>query len=196
MDNLKETLELHQKWLNNEPGGVRANLRGADLSGANLSWANLRGADLRGAYLSWANLHRANLSGADLSGANLSWANLRGADLRGVNLSGANLIRANLPDFQITPKGYPMYGFKKLSNGTVAVLKIPAEAKRTASLVGRKCRAEFAWVVSGSGASKHDPEFLYTEGMLVQSDAYDDDIRVECTGGIHFFQTYEEAEAY
>ena len=56
---LKEILEKHNKWLNNGEGGERANLRWANLSGANLSEANLR----------WA-----NLSGANLSEANLRWA--------------------------------------------------------------------------------------------------------------------------
>ncbi|WP_186019905.1 pentapeptide repeat-containing protein [Burkholderia gladioli] len=73
-----------------------ANLRGADLSGADLRDANLRGADLSGADLSGANLRGADLSGADLSGADLSGANLRGADLRDANLRGADLRDANL----------------------------------------------------------------------------------------------------
>ena len=46
---LNEILEKHRKWLNDEEGGERA-----DLSGANLSWANLSGADLSWANLSWA----------------------------------------------------------------------------------------------------------------------------------------------
>ena len=48
---LKNILELHQKWINKEPGGERANLWGADLRGANLWGADLRGADLWGADL-------------------------------------------------------------------------------------------------------------------------------------------------
>lgn len=36
---LKEILEKHRLWLNNEDGGERANLRGADLRWANLSEA-------------------------------------------------------------------------------------------------------------------------------------------------------------
>ena len=78
--NIKKTLEEHICWLNDE-GGRRADLSGANLSGADLSGANLSGADLRGA----------NLSGADLRGANLSGADLRGADLRGADLREANL---------------------------------------------------------------------------------------------------------
>jgi len=72
-----------------------ANLRGADLSDANLSGANLSGADLSDANLRDADLSGANLSGADLSDANLRVANLRGADLSVANLSGANLRGAN-----------------------------------------------------------------------------------------------------
>ena len=73
-----------------------ANLSRADLSDANLRGANLRGADLSRADLSDANLSDANLRGADLSRADLSDANLRGANLRGANLSRADLSDANL----------------------------------------------------------------------------------------------------
>ena len=58
-EQIKETLELHLKWLRNEEGGNRADLRGADLRGADLSGAYLSGADLSGAYL-----NRADLRGA------------------------------------------------------------------------------------------------------------------------------------
>ena len=43
---LENVLKLHQKWMNNEPSGERANLRGADLWRADLWEANLREADL------------------------------------------------------------------------------------------------------------------------------------------------------
>ena len=46
-----EVLQRHAKWLKNEEGGEKADLRGADLRDANLRDANLRGADLRGADL-------------------------------------------------------------------------------------------------------------------------------------------------
>ena len=93
---IKEILEKHKKWLNNEEGGEKADLSYADLSCADLSGANLSGADLSYADLSGANLSGANLSGADLSCADLSDANLSGADLSGANLSGADLFSANL----------------------------------------------------------------------------------------------------
>lgn len=111
------------------------------------------------------------------------------------NLRGATLSGARLPAFQITPVGYPLYGFKKVKGGIVTLL-IPAEAKRTASLVGRKCRAEYAIVVEGKGVSTHDNKTAYKVGETVYPDKYDDDIRIECTNGTHFFLTKEEAENY
>ena len=93
-------LDLHAKWLKNEPGGVRlvtttgavqidVDLRGANLTGADLSDADLSDADLRYADLSSANLTGANLTRADLRHANLNGVDLRGADLRGANLDYA-----------------------------------------------------------------------------------------------------------
>ena len=64
---LKTIIEEHVKWIKDSNEGKRANLPGADLSGANLSRADLSWADLSGSFLRWA-----NLSGADLSKANLS----------------------------------------------------------------------------------------------------------------------------
>ena len=93
-EELNKIVEQHQHCIKEDCEGwedMKANLRGADLSGADLSWANLRGADL-----SWANLRVANLRGTDLSWADLSGANLRGADLSGADLSGADLSGAKL----------------------------------------------------------------------------------------------------
>ena len=52
MEELKEVLKSHEKWLNGEQDGIRADLSNVDLSyanlrGADLSCANLRGADLK-----------------------------------------------------------------------------------------------------------------------------------------------------
>ncbi len=100
-DELQEILEKHTLWLNNEDGGERANLCGADLRGADLNGVDLSKSDLSGATLYRADLHGANLYGANLYGAGLNevdlhGANLYGANLRRANLSGANLYGANL----------------------------------------------------------------------------------------------------
>ena len=88
---LNVILDKHKKWLNDEAGGERANLRMANLRGDNLSGAGLCGANLRGANLRGADLYGANLYEADLNWANLSGADLHGADLGGADLHGADL---------------------------------------------------------------------------------------------------------
>ena len=170
-EQLDEILKNHKMWLNNEPGGKRANLqdanlRGADLRGANL-WgaifreADLRGADLRGADLREANLWgaifwKANLRGADLRRTNLWKANLRGADLREADLQGAYLRGAdNIPDYVCPlccPEKGSFIGFKRawINNGNTPVIveiEIPADAKRS-SATTRKCRCSKAKVLS------------------------------------------------
>jgi hypothetical protein len=182
-----------------------ANLRGAYLRGANLRGAYLRDADLRDADLRDADLRDADLSDADLRDADLRDADLRGADLRGADLRGADLSDADLRDvknfsFQIIPEEGAFIGWKKLTNGVIAKLEIPADAKRTSTPIGRKNRAEFVRVLelfgADKGISQHDCKTVYRVGEIVRPDSYNDDIRLECTNGIHFFVTRAEAEAY
>ena len=169
----------------------RANLSRADLSGADLSGANLSGADLRWADLRWANLRWANLSGADLR-----WANLKGADLSGADLSWADLENAAGLFYQIPQEGELIVW--KAVKGGVCKLRVPPEAKRTATPIGRKCRAEWVEVLEApeDGRGLHDSAVIYRAGEVVRPDKYDPDPRVECTHGIHFFLTKEEALAY
>jgi hypothetical protein len=175
----------------------RANLSEANLSGANLSGANLSGANLSGANLSWAYLARAYLSGANLSGANLSGANLSGANLTEASLYGANLTDARgLEQQRIVPEG-AIVGWKKTRAGVVE-LAIPRSAARVNAYGSRKCRAEYAVVVTApeGAVSMHDGKTTYAVGQTVRPDSYDPDPRVECSHGIHFFITREEAEEY
>ncbi|MGW4966231.1 NACHT N-terminal helical domain 7-containing protein [Nonomuraea sp. NPDC004186] len=78
-------------------------LRGARLTGEDLSYRDLSGVDLSGADLTDArlvgtNLARAVLRDARLVGARLDEAVLTGADLRGADLTRARLARADLRD--------------------------------------------------------------------------------------------------
>ena len=70
---LNSILNKHEMWLLNDPRWERADLRQADLRGANLYKADLRGANLYKADLSGANLDGADLYEADLGGAKLDW---------------------------------------------------------------------------------------------------------------------------
>jgi hypothetical protein len=203
-DKLDSILKSHSDWVCGN-GGERADLRGADLRGADLRDANLRGADLICATLHGAALHDADLRDAALRGANLRDATLSGADLRGANLSGANLSVATLRDANLSGATLPHYQipqhgeltvYKKVE-GRIILLKIPSHAKRTASLVGRKCRASAAIVLAVEGdATVESRGIKYVGGVTVKPDSYDPDPRIECTHGIHFFLTREEAEEY
>jgi hypothetical protein len=193
-----------------------ANLHGADIRGAKLVGANLHSADLRGANLAGANLigaalnhadlRSANFYGADLSHANLTNANLIGADLIGAKLRGAKLRGAKLPDFQIPQTG-EIIGWKKLDQNTVAKVMVPATARRTATLVGNKCRAPVLKTLGIYGPGRSSWRAVaptrpggacrtYEVGRVTVADWYDDDIRVDCTHGLHFFLTRRAAEMW
>ena len=176
---------------------VKAN---ANLYGANLSGANLYGANLRGADLSGADLYGANLSGADLYGANIRSADLSGANLYGANLRGAKDIPSiAIAQTRVCAEG-DIFGYKKCLNGLIVKLLIPKEAKRN-NAFGRKCRAEYAQVIEIIGAneaiSQHDNSFTYKVGDIVRpTTPFDEDFTNECSTGIHFFITLEEAKNY
>ena len=203
-----------------------ADLRGADLRSANLWYADLRGADLRDASLGCADLGYADLGGANLSGADLEYADLRDADLRGANLghanlygadfSGADLGGANLWSTDLScvkniffPMACPEKGsfiaFKK-AGCYIIELFIPSNAKRC-SATSRKCRCSKAKVISittPSGDktnitevhSNYDPNFIYKLGEYVEVKNFDDNRWNECSTGIHFFITRQEAVNY
>ena len=183
-EELKQVLELHAKWARGEAGGTRAHLRGAYLSGANLSGVYLRDA---------------RLSGANLRGANLSGAYLRDARLSGANLSGLVDAEYTLAQLSILPETGPIWGWKKCKDGILVKLVVGNTAKRS-NATGRKCRAEHVKVLEVIGAevgiSTYDATVQYRVGKVVRCDKWNDDRWTECGGGIHFFLTRIEAERY
>ena len=223
--NISEILRKHKMWLSNEIGGEYANLRDANLCGADLRGANLCGADLRGANLCDANLCGANLCDANLCDANLCGADLRGANLCGADLRGANLCDANLCGadlrgaknidkltWSIYTTFYPMqcpeegeYVAWKKADNKIVKLKITENAKRS-SATSRKCRASEALVLDIQSidgvehfefvSSDRDKNFIYRIGEIVRVDDFDEDRWNECSTGIHHFITREEAVKY
>ena len=208
-EQLDEILEKHKKWLNDEPDGERADLYEAGLYEADLYGANLRGADLRE-----ADLRRANLREADLRRANLREADLRGADLRGADLYGADLRGAMDIPYYVCPMCCPeegsFIGFKKanihkFATPVIVKLEITADAKRS-SATTRKCRCSKAKVLSitdlqgreelQQAYSTHDNHFIYKVGKIVEVSDFDEDRWNECSTGIHFFITRDEAVRY
>ena len=185
-----------------------ADLTDANLTDANLTDANLRGADLRGANLRGANLTDANLTDAYLTDAYLRGANLRDADLTGADLRDANLTDADLKKIQaitqIIPETGSFEAWKKGENGHLIKLEIPSKAKRHNYIGGRKCRAEFVKVLDIRNSKGHKVKECYNGphgikttyhvGDIVTPDSYDPDPFAECSHGIHFFVTKQEAK--
>ena len=50
-------------------------------------------------------------------------------------------------------------------------------------------------MLEGNGVPFRD-NTAYQAGEMTYPDGYDPDIRIECTSGIHFFMTKQEAEEY
>ena len=120
-------------------------------------------------------------------------ANLFRADLSRASLSGASLSKI-LSQRTILPDG-ELIGWKMLRGNIICKLKIPYDAKRVGGLVGRKCRAEFVDVLNGEGKADFDGT-EYRIGKRIVPDSFDPNPLIECSHGIHFFITKQEAEDY
>ena len=177
-EEIRKMLENHKKWLFNESGGIRADLCRADL---------------RGEYLCEVNLREANLYEADLRGAE------------------------NIPTYVcplVCPEEGSFIGFKKAilfnsdipdKSHVIVKLKILENAKRS-SATTRKCRCSEAEVISITSLngnysltkafSSFNPEFIYEVGKIVAVDNFDENRWNECSTGIHFFITRDEAVNY
>ena len=207
---IQEILEQHQLWLNDN-GGKRDDLHNADLCNVDLHEANLRGANLHGAWL----------IGANLSDADLSYADLRSVDLRNANLCGTNLLNANLSGTYLLdnvkynyytnsfalqcPEEGSFIGYKKAS-GHIVKLEILSDAKRS-SATTRICRCSAAKVLSITTLDGRDDgtqfvssdikgDFVYRVGEIIRVDDFDEIRWNECSTGIHFFITRNEAVDY
>jgi hypothetical protein len=200
----------------------KKDLRKANFARANFEGANLSYADLSGANLSGANLHRAKIVGANFSGGVLSrcfaaFVNFNKCNLTACDLTQADLTQADMEGavfgsdwesalayarLKIIPEG-DIIGWKKLRGNYVAKLLIPADARRS-NAFGRRCRAEFVKTLAiiddcgnpiSRGISKRDSKFEYRVGEITRADDWDEKWTRDCSHGIHFFITYQEAEA-
>jgi hypothetical protein len=119
------------------------------LQDADLVWADLRDANLTGAQLQRANLGQARLDGAVLRGADLRFtslqgASLRGADLRGAQLLGTDLRQSDLSGAQLDPGALERShweGAQGLDTGALSYAALH-NAGVAAALGGRQPEAE------------------------------------------------------
>lgn len=191
---------------------VEAVRQGKSLCDADLFLANLRNADLCGADLRRAYLYYADLRDADLCGANLRGTNLRGADLSYADIGNADLCAANLrgakgiPYIPLAcPSDGAFIGWKKVS-GKLVKLLIPEDARRC-SATTQKCRCDKARVLAITDTGGENPidevintslgvDLLYRVGEMVFPDSFDEDRWNECSHGIHFFVNKQDAINY
>ena len=178
--------------------------QGVSLRGANLTYVNLSGADLRGADLRESYLYRADLTGADLTGA----------DITNCYFDKAILNNTVMPDFPIAcPETGSFIGYKKIywtseyadNREFIVKLEIPEDAKRSSATTS-KCRCSKAKVleirdmVSGKTVNSiiniNMLTCVYKVGKYVYPDKFDECRWNECSNGIHFFMTEDEALYY
>lgn len=170
-DELKKIIALHEKWLNEEDDGKRADLRNADLREANLRNADLRGADLGGA----------DLSGADLCGAiNIPYIPMAcpdsGSFIGWKKASGA-IVKLIIPE---DAKRSSAFG-RKCRCDKAQVLAIE-------NIDGTRADTRIV-------SSDYDRSFMYEVGKTVFSHFCEDRFQ-ECASGIHFFINRQEAVEY
>jgi Pentapeptide repeats (8 copies) len=124
-----------------------ADLRGADLVGAQLQDADLGGAQLQGAILYSAQLQGATLIGTQLQSAWLVDAELQGARLVGAQLQGAWLIRAQLQDVNLV--GAELQDAKldsaQLQGADLNAAQLREADLTGAQLQGARCSASTVW---------------------------------------------------
>ena len=146
----------------------------------------------------------------DVSGLRGNVSGLRGnvSGLTG-DISG---LRGDISDIkimasitQVCPQEGSFIAWKKCADGVIAKLEIPADAERLTYIGSRKCRCSKALVVSLTAQDGstfpaieglRDKSFVYKVGECAVPDSFDPDIRIECSHGIHFFITREEAERW
>ena len=140
-------------------------------------------------------------------------ANLRYADLRYANLSGADLSGAVYNEYtafftlQCAEDG-AFIGYKKCG---LYIIKLQiTDTARRSSATSRKCRASEVLVLdiqnidgteSGLTEYLHNDNYtkngtLYKIGEVTKPDSFDDNRWNECSNGIHFFITRQEAVNY
>ena len=101
-EELNKILDKHEKWLNDEEGGERADLSGKDVQGLDFSFRNLKRAYMAGTNMEGADMIRANMIGAEMTGANMTRANMIGVNLTEADMTGTNMAGANI-DFSALP---------------------------------------------------------------------------------------------
>lgn len=191
-------------------------LHGITLTNSQLYCENFEDVSFFKANLTGTTFESSSFEDCDFTDANLDGVNFRGADFDLLTLKTFTAeqiekdenLRLALSKKQFIPEKGAFLGYKKLRDGLVATLQIPARALRSHGAgKERKCRASEAKVLSivdvstgkkvTEGFSSHSYNFKYVVGKTVKPRSkFNTDRWNVCSSGIHFFPTFEEAKAY
>ena len=111
--------------------------------------------------------------------------------------------------FMRCPQKGSFTAFKKVKGDggdLVLEIEVPADAKRS-SAAGNKCRCSKAKAIAlynldgtpsaeTKARSQNDNGFVYEVGKVAIPDSFDENRWNECSTGIHFFMSFEEARDY
>lgn len=164
---------------------------------AELKFSSFRRCSFRNTYLSESTLDHINIY----------YSNLVNAKLVGSNIKNIQYNYATAFFAPQCPEEGSFIGWKKAGDAHKYLVKllITEDAKRS-SATTRKCRCSKAKVLSIKPIhdspeveeieSEYDSEFIYKVGEYVEVNDFDEDRWKECSTGIHFFLTKQEALNY
>lgn len=200
-------------------------LTGAKFSGCNLTHVIFKNCDLTDALFINANLVGAEfyscrvscniicMDGANLKVPTLLYDNQLRADCGFYDYSNNEIAYLERIERYVYTEHQELVGYKIVesqdypSKVLICELLIPSYAKRIVIENG-KCRCDIAKVLrlytlrgeDFQGKAKpfiqRESKLRYEVGKNVCADSYDDCIYIECSGGIHFFMTEQEARKF
>lgn len=172
VDEWRDILEKHAKWLRSEKGGMRAVLTGADLTDAVLRGAVLRGADLTDAVLTRA------------EDAELVIARTRilpDGDLIGwKKCQGGVIVQLLIPR---SARRSHAFGRKCRAEAAVPMAIFPEGAE-----------AKSLW--TGDPPGSEEPLVYRINETVRPRKPWSEEWTQECASGLHFYITRAEAEAH
>ncbi len=132
-------------------------------------------------------------------------ADFHSADFHSADFRYAN-FKNSIFNYRITPETGKFIGWKK-AQGKIIKLEIQKAENVSGGLVGRKLRTDKVKVLEiqdkegkkldlKSISSDYNKKFIYNVGKIITEKDFKKDDKIECSEGIHFFITRDEAVRY
>lgn len=190
-----------------------SNFADAQLCKSDFAKAFVCSANFAGAALSRVNIMGVAFAGVDMYNADVANANIECVTFNGVCLSNTNIDKTKIDTDtlnEIIPMRCPetgsFIGWKKACDNYIVKLEITDDAERVSTLSG-KCRCSKAKCIAienmdgaDSGLTEvtsiYDSLFIYKVGETAEVSDFDKNRLRECSRGIHFFLTRQEAVEY